>query len=56
MVSAIFSKQELLQYINYLRKEMINTGLNHGLSNNFTIEASQELDYFIFQYQTFRKS
>jgi hypothetical protein len=47
----IFSPFELKIYIEYLRIDLIDKGQQLGLINEVTIEASQELDYFIFQYQ-----
>lgn len=51
LLSLVLNPDELLAYIEYLRKDLINIGLTYGLNNHRTIEASQELDYFIFQYQ-----
>lgn len=50
-LSLILNPNELLAYIDYLRKDLIIIGLTYGLLNVRTIKASQELDYFIFQYQ-----
>jgi hypothetical protein len=49
--SFVLTPNELLAYIEFLRKDLILIGLTYGLLNNRTIQASQELDYFIFQYQ-----
>jgi hypothetical protein len=43
--------KELLSYIEFLRKELIRLGLEFGLDSDITIEVSQELDHFIFEYQ-----
>ena len=49
--SRILTPNELLAYIEYLRKNLIYIGLTCGFNHEQTIEASQELDYFIFEYQ-----
>ena len=49
--SCILTPNELLTYIEYLRKNLIHIGLTCGFNHEQTIEASQELDYFIFEYQ-----
>src|SRR3954463_6960614 len=49
--SRILTPIELLTYIEYLRKNLIHIGLTCGFNHEQTIEASQELDYFIFEYQ-----
>ncbi len=49
--SLILTPNELLAYIEYLRKNLIHIGLTCGFNHKQTIEASQELDYFIFAYQ-----
>ena len=49
--SFILTPNELLAYIEYLRKNLIHIGLTCGFNHEQTIEASQELDYFIFEYQ-----
>lgn len=49
--SLILTTNELLAYIEYLRKNLIHIGLTCGFNHEQTIEASQELDYFIFEYQ-----
>ncbi|MDP4103585.1 MAG: aspartyl-phosphate phosphatase Spo0E family protein [Bacillota bacterium] len=50
-LSLVLNPNELLAYIDYLRNDLIIIGLTYGLLNDRTIKASQELDYFIFQYQ-----
>ena len=50
-LSLILPPNELLAYIEYLRKNLIHIGLTCGFNHEQTIEASQELDYFIFEYQ-----
>lgn len=47
----VFSSFELRIYIEFLRLDLIDKGLNLGLNNDRTVIASQELDYFIYQYQ-----
>ncbi|MFT8320116.1 MAG: aspartyl-phosphate phosphatase Spo0E family protein [Bacillus sp. (in: firmicutes)] len=41
----------LLFYINKLRQDLIEVGLNHGLASKETLILSQKLDYYIHQYQ-----
>jgi hypothetical protein len=50
-LSFVLTPNSLLAYIEFLRKDLIHIGLTHGFNNDRTIQASQELDYFIFQYQ-----
>ncbi|WP_043931747.1 aspartyl-phosphate phosphatase Spo0E family protein [Bacillus sp. EB01] len=50
-VNSILTPSELLKYIEFLRKEMIRTGFSSSLRSMQTIELSQELDFYIFQYQ-----
>ncbi|MFJ8268510.1 Spo0E family sporulation regulatory protein-aspartic acid phosphatase [Peribacillus asahii] len=50
-LSLVLTPNELLDYIEYLRKNLIHIGLTFGFNHEQTIEASQELDYFIFEYQ-----
>jgi hypothetical protein len=47
----LFDREQLLAYIEFLRIELIKIGLKHGLSSDKTLNASQELDYFIYEYQ-----
>lgn len=47
----VFSSFELRIYIEFLRLDLIDKGLKLGLNNDRTVKASQELDYFIYQYQ-----
>lgn len=49
--SPIFSPLELRDYIEFLRNDLIDKGLKLGLTNEKTVLASKELDYFIYQYQ-----
>jgi integrase len=49
--SLVLTPSELLDYIEYLRKNLIRIRLTCGFNHKQTIEASQELDYFIFEYQ-----
>ena len=42
---------ELLDYIEYLRKNLIYVGLKNGFNHEKTIGASQKLDHFILEYQ-----
>ncbi|MBT2757977.1 aspartyl-phosphate phosphatase Spo0E family protein [Mesobacillus foraminis] len=37
--------------MEFLRKDLIRTALKFGFSDQRTIQASQELDFFIFEYQ-----
>ncbi|MGP7816365.1 Spo0E family sporulation regulatory protein-aspartic acid phosphatase [Niallia sp. 01092] len=41
----------LLTYINTLRQDLIEVGLDHGLTSRETIQLSQKLDYYLNQYQ-----
>ncbi|MGM0900542.1 MAG: Spo0E family sporulation regulatory protein-aspartic acid phosphatase [Bacillota bacterium] len=50
-VQSVLNRRELLRYIEFLRKQLINRGLTYGFQDNRTIQASQELDYFIYEYQ-----
>jgi hypothetical protein len=50
-LSYVLFPNELLAYIEVLRKALIFIGLTNGLLNDRTVQASQELDYFIIQYQ-----
>ncbi|MCM3588900.1 aspartyl-phosphate phosphatase Spo0E family protein [Mesobacillus maritimus] len=50
-VQFVLEPRELLNYIELLRKQLINMGLTHGFQDHRTIQASQELDYFIYEYQ-----
>jgi hypothetical protein len=52
---SIFSASELLYYIEFLREHLIKVGLNNGFSCSQTIQASQELDFFIAEYQKMKK-
>jgi hypothetical protein len=54
--SLIFSPFELRVYIEFLRADLINKGLRLGLSHDRTVKASQELDYFLYQYQVLSES
>ena len=45
----------LRQYIEFLRNELIQTGLKMGLNHKETIQASEELDYFINVYEKMKK-
>ncbi|ALC91351.1 hypothetical protein AM500_17260 [Bacillus sp. FJAT-18017] len=49
--NCILTPSELLKYIEFLRKEMIRTGFSSSFRSLQTIELSQELDFYIFQYQ-----
>jgi hypothetical protein len=50
-LSLVLTLNELLSYIEFLRKDLIHIGLRYGLNSDRTIQASQELDYFIYEYQ-----
>jgi len=54
-VQLVLNPHELLNYIEFLRKDLIYKGLNFGFNDNRTIQASQELDYFVFEYQKMTK-
>ncbi|WP_084783205.1 aspartyl-phosphate phosphatase Spo0E family protein [Bacillus dakarensis] len=38
-------------YIEYLRNELIQTGQKLGFNHKLTIQASEELDYFLNVYE-----
>jgi hypothetical protein len=44
-------KAALLSHIKQLRENMIQCGMKEGLSNEKTINLSQELDQYIYLYQ-----
>ncbi|MGJ7922820.1 aspartyl-phosphate phosphatase Spo0E family protein [Neobacillus sp. LXY-4] len=46
------SKHELINKIEYLKNNMVDTAMKMGLNNDKTIKISQELDHLIFQYQS----
>ncbi|WP_077214366.1 aspartyl-phosphate phosphatase Spo0E family protein [Bacillus dakarensis] len=48
----IFEKDDLIKMIEALRLDMIKIGLVHGLSSKKVIQLSEQLDYYIVQYQT----
>ena len=48
--SLILTPNELLAYIEYLGKNSIHIGLTCGFNHEQTIEASQELDYFMLLF------
>lgn len=48
---SVLTISELYRYIELLRKDLIQTGLTFGFNDQRTIQASQELDFFIFEYQ-----
>ena len=45
-------KAALLTHIKLLRDTLINEGTCEGLGNEHTINLSQELDQYIYLYQT----
>ncbi|PKG22613.1 aspartyl-phosphate phosphatase Spo0E family protein [Niallia nealsonii] len=50
-----YSLNQLESHIQKLRKELINVGMKEGFNSSTTIQISQQLDYFIFQYQRYKK-
>ncbi|OCA84152.1 hypothetical protein A8F94_15635 [Bacillus sp. FJAT-27225] len=54
--SRIFTPSELHTYIEYLRKEMITASQDYGIKSNQSLEISQELDYYIYQYQLLKEN
>jgi len=48
---SVLNPNELLGYIEFLRRDLINTGLSFGFNDERTVRASQELDFFINEYQ-----
>lgn len=52
MISSIDEKEcNLIKTIESLREEMIRIGIKEGLTNEKTIQISQQLDTFITKYQ-----
>jgi hypothetical protein len=51
--SKVVEKSNLIQIIQLLRQEMIETGLKEGLTSSKTIELSQKLDRYLTSYQVF---
>lgn len=47
----ISTQENLINKIETIRKEMIQTGIQEGLSSKRTIELSQLLDQYVLQYQ-----
>lgn len=48
----IDEKCKLKMIIESLRKEMIRIGIQEGLTSERTIRISQEIDYYILEYQS----
>jgi hypothetical protein len=48
----IDEKCKLKMIIESLRKEMIRIGIQEGLTSERTIKISQEIDYYILEYQS----
>lgn len=46
-----YNEENLISKIESLRKQMIRTGIEEGLSSQKTIELSQLLDQYVLQYQ-----
>lgn len=53
--SLILGPFELRVYIENLRKELIETSQKMGLNHQLTIQASEELDYFINEYEKLKR-
>jgi hypothetical protein len=53
MINSLIDKKEtdLVKIIEFLRAEMIQIGIQEGLTNEKTIRISQKLDTFITKYQ-----
>jgi hypothetical protein len=49
--AVVLDQSQLLAYIEFLRNELIKIGLANGLNDEKTLNASKELDYFIYEYQ-----
>lgn len=47
----LFNLEELTAYIEFLRIDMLKKSQQHGISHHATLQASQELDFYILQYQ-----
>lgn len=50
-MSFLYNENHLEHKIESIRNEMIQTGMKEGLSSKKTVELSQLLDYYVFQYQ-----
>jgi len=50
-----YSLDQLENHIHRLRKKLIDVGMREGFNNPATIQVSQQLDHFIFQYQQYKK-
>ena len=50
-----YSLNQLENHIHRLRKKLINVGMKEGFNNSTTLQISQQLDHFIFQYQKYKK-
>lgn len=51
LVPRPYNEDNLMNKIESLRKQMIRTGIEEGLSSKKTIELSQLLDQYVLQYQ-----
>ncbi|WP_338469286.1 aspartyl-phosphate phosphatase Spo0E family protein [Niallia sp. XMNu-256] len=45
----------LMHHIQSLREQLINTGMNEGINHEKTLQLSQQLDEFIYLYQSYEK-
>lgn len=50
-MALLFNEKNLVYKIETLRKEMIQSGMEEGLSSKKTIELSQLLDQYMLKYQ-----
>lgn len=46
----------LLNYIKLLKEQLIHIGISEGLSSEKTLSVSEELDKYIYLYQSFQKT
>ncbi|MDQ0155407.1 aspartyl-phosphate phosphatase Spo0E family protein [Robertmurraya andreesenii] len=50
-MAVLANEKKLVNMIETLRKEMIQSGMKEGLSSKKTIELSQLLDQYMLKYQ-----
>lgn len=50
-MTVLYNQKCLVNKIEHLRHEMIESGIKEGLSSEKTIELSQLLDHYVLKYQ-----
>lgn len=50
------NEDDVLKTIKFLRKEMIHSGIQEGLTSEKTLSISRKLDIYITKYQMIKKS